>query len=101
MRPWLTIALAVIAVAEDDAIAAYVRFARTTLPKLTKAWAAPHRASAAHQNVALCTDSGHRFGRSHAFYAKADIPAHSELYFSYGQNYWSHRGVVPEDPAQE
>ena len=31
-------------------------------------------------------------------YAKADIPAHSELYFSYGKNYWSHRGVVPEDP---
>ena len=66
----------------------------------------PHRrfinhASAAHQNVALCTDSGRRFGRSHAFYAKADIPAHSELYFSYGKNYWSHRGVVPEDPAQE
>ena len=44
MRPWLTIALGVIAVAEDDAIAAYVRFARTTLPKLEKAWAAPHRA---------------------------------------------------------
>ena len=60
-----------------------------------------NHASAAHQNVALCTDSGRRFGRSHAFYAKADIPAHSELYFSYGKNYWSHRGVVPEDPAQE
>jgi len=66
----------------------------------------PHRrfinhASAAHQNVALCTDSGHRFGRSHAFYAKADIPAHSELYFSYGAGYWSARGIVPEDPALE
>ena len=63
----------------------------------------PHRrfinhASAAHQNVALCTDSGRRFGRSHAFYAKADIPAHSELYFSYGAHYWSARGMVPEDP---
>ena len=44
MRPWLTIALGVLATAEDDAIAAYVRFARTTLPKLEKAWAAPHRA---------------------------------------------------------
>ena len=53
--------------------------------------------SAAHQNVALCTDS-RRYGRSHAFYAKADIPAHAELYFSYGAGYWSHRGVVPEDP---
>ncbi len=65
----------------------------------------PHRrfinhASAAHQNVALCTSST-RFGRSHAFYAKADIPAHAELYFSYGANYWSHRGIVPEDPALE
>ncbi|CAH0367764.1 unnamed protein product [Pelagomonas calceolata] len=60
-----------------------------------------NHASAAHQNVALCTDSGHRFGRSHAFYAKADIPAHSELYFSYGAGYWSARGIVPEDPAQE
>ena len=44
MRPWLKIALATIAIAEDDAVAAYVRFARTTLPKLEKAWAAPHRA---------------------------------------------------------
>ena len=66
----------------------------------------PHRrfinhASAAHQNVALCTDSGRRFGRSHAFYAKTDIPAHSELYFSYGAGYWSARGIEPEDPAQE
>ena len=66
----------------------------------------PHRrfinhASAAHQNVALCTDSGRRFGRSHAFYAKADIPAHSELYFSYGAGYWSARGIEPEDPALE
>ena len=66
----------------------------------------PHRrfinhASAAHQNVALCTDSGRRFGRSHAFYAKADIPAHSELYFSYGAGYWSARGIEPEDPTLE
>ena len=60
-----------------------------------------NHASAAHQNVALCTDSGRRFGRSHAFYAKADIPAHSELYFSYGAGYWSARGIVPEDPALE
>ena len=49
MRPWLTIALGVIAVAEDDAVAAYVRFARTTLPKLEKAWAAPHRAEPVKQ----------------------------------------------------
>ena len=49
MRPWLTIALATIAIAEDDAIAAYVRFARTTLPKLEKAWAAPHHADAVKQ----------------------------------------------------
>ena len=47
MRPWLTITLAVIAVAEDEAVAAYVRFARTTLPRLEKAWAAPHGADAA------------------------------------------------------
>ena len=46
----LTIALGVIAVAEDDAIAAYVRFARTTLPKLEKAWAAPHRADPVTQS---------------------------------------------------
>jgi hypothetical protein len=44
MLPWLTIALTTCVIAEDDAIAAYVRFARTTLPKLEKAWAAPHRA---------------------------------------------------------
>ena len=50
MRPWLTIALGVIAVAEDEAIAAYVRFARTTLPKLEKAWAAPHRADPVTQS---------------------------------------------------
>ena len=60
-----------------------------------------NHASAAHQNVALCTDSGRRFGRSHAFYAKTDIPAHAELYFSYGAGYWSARGIEPEDPAQE
>ena len=34
---------------EDEALAAYVRFARTTLPRLEKAWAAPHRADAAKQ----------------------------------------------------
>ena len=34
-----------------DAIAAYVRFARTTLPKLEKAWAAPHRADPVKQAV--------------------------------------------------
>ena len=55
MRPWLTIALGVIAVAEDEAVAAYVRFARTTLPKLEKAWAAPHRADAAKQNASTCS----------------------------------------------
>ena len=49
MRPWLTLALGVIAVAEDEAIAAYVRFARTTYPKLEKAWAAPHRADPVKQ----------------------------------------------------
>ena len=49
MRPWLTIALATIATAEDEALAAYVRFAKTTLPRLEKAWAAPHRADAAKQ----------------------------------------------------
>ena len=49
MRPWLTIALAVVATAEDEAVAAYVRFARTTLPKLEKAWAAPHRADPVKQ----------------------------------------------------
>ena len=54
MRPWLTIALGTIAIAEDDAIAAYVRFARTTLPRLEKAWAAPHRADAA-KPVPRCT----------------------------------------------
>ena len=47
MRPWLTIALATIATAEDEALAAYVRFAKTTLPRLEKAWAAPHGADAA------------------------------------------------------
>ena len=50
MRPWLTIALATRVIAEDDAIAAYVRFARTTLPKLEKAWAAPHRADPVTQS---------------------------------------------------
>ena len=50
MRPWLTIALAVVATAEDEAVAAYVRFARTTLPKLEKAWAAPHRADPVTQS---------------------------------------------------
>ena len=54
MRPWLTIALATIAIAEDEAIAAYVRFARTTLPKLTKAWAAPHRADPVKQSKRGC-----------------------------------------------
>ena len=51
MRPWLlTIALALASTStaepEDEALAAYVRFARTTLPRLEKAWAAPHRADA-------------------------------------------------------
>ena len=46
MRPWLTIALAAVATAEDEALAAYVRFAKNTLPKLENAWAAPHRADA-------------------------------------------------------
>ena len=49
MRPWLTIALALASTStaepEDEALAAYVRFARTTLPRLEKAWAAPHRAA--------------------------------------------------------
>ena len=53
MRPWLTIALALASTStaepEDEALAAYVRFARTTLPRLEKAWAAPHRAAAAKQ----------------------------------------------------
>ena len=53
MRPWLTIALALASTStaepEDEALAAYVRFARTTLPRLEKAWAAPHRADAAKQ----------------------------------------------------
>ena len=49
MRPWLVLALATIATAEDEALAAYVRFAKTTLPRLEKAWAAPHRAAAAKQ----------------------------------------------------
>ena len=51
MLPWLTIALTTCVIAEDDAIAAYVRFARTTLPKLEKAWAAPHRADPVKQAV--------------------------------------------------
>ena len=51
MRRWLVLALAstITAEPEDDALAAYVRFARTTLPRLEKAWAAPHRADAAKQ----------------------------------------------------
>ena len=53
MRPWLTIALALASMStaepEDEALAAYVRFAQTTLPRLEKAWAAPHRADAAKQ----------------------------------------------------
>ena len=56
MRPWLTIALATIATAEDEALAAYVRFAKTTLPRLERAWAAPHRADATKQ-------TGRRGGR--------------------------------------
>ena len=60
MRPWLTIALALASTStaepEDEALAAYVRFARTTLPKLEKAWAAPHRADATKQ-------TGRRGGR--------------------------------------
>ena len=55
MRPWLTIALALASTStaepEDEALAAYVRFARTTLPRLEKAWAAPHRADAAKQTT--------------------------------------------------
>ena len=55
MRPWLTIALALASTStaepEDEALAAYVRFARTTLPKLEQAWAAPHRAAAAKQTT--------------------------------------------------
>ena len=44
-RRWLCLAVVTVAItAEDEAVAAYVRFARTTLPKLEKAWAAPHRA---------------------------------------------------------
>ena len=35
---------------EDEALAAYVRFAKTTLPKLEKAWAAPHRADPVKRN---------------------------------------------------
>ena len=58
MRPWLTIALATIAIAEDEAIAAYVRFAWTTLPKLEKAWAAPHRAAAAKQEAGPALHDG-------------------------------------------
>ena len=58
MRPWLTIALALASTStaepEDEALAAYVRFARTTLPRLEKAWAAPHRADAA-KPVPRCT----------------------------------------------
>ena len=49
MRRWLVLALASTSTAEpeDEALAAYVRFARTTLPRLEKAWAAPHGADAA------------------------------------------------------
>ena len=48
---WLVLALASTSTAEpeDEALAAYVRFARTTLPRLEKAWAAPHGADAAKQ----------------------------------------------------
>ena len=56
MRRWLVLALASTSTAEpeDEALAAYVRFARTTLPRLEKAWAAPHEADAAKQ-TGRCT----------------------------------------------
>ena len=43
---------------EDEALAAYVRFARTTLPRLEKAWAAPHRAAAAKQEAGPALHDG-------------------------------------------
>ena len=51
MRRWLVLALASTSTAEpeDEALAAYVRFARTTLPRLEKAWAAPHDAADAQR----------------------------------------------------
>ena len=62
MRPWLTIALALASTStaepEDEALAAYVRFARTTLPRLEKAWAAPHRAAAAKQEAGPALHDG-------------------------------------------
>ena len=48
-RRWLLALALASTTAEDEALAAYVRFARTTLPRLEKAWAAPHRADAAKQ----------------------------------------------------
>lgn len=56
-----------------------------------------NHASADHQNVALATTS-ETFGRSHAFYAKRDIDAGEELFFSYGATYWRDRAIVPADP---
>ena len=37
------------------------------------------------------TRDGHRFGRALTFYAKKNIPAHTELFFKYGPHYWKTR----------
>ena len=48
-RRWLLALALASTTAEDEAVAAYVRFAKNTLPRLEKAWAAPHGADAAKQ----------------------------------------------------
>jgi hypothetical protein len=59
-----------------------------------------NHASAGFQNVTIATTST-RFGRSHAFYAKKDIQAGDELFFSYGASYWKFRNIAPMDPEPQ
>ena len=57
-RRWLLALALASTTAEDEAVAAYVRFAKNTLPRLEKAWAAPHRAAAAKQEAGPALHDG-------------------------------------------
>mmetsp|Transcript_22807 Transcript_22807/g.29546 ORF Transcript_22807/g.29546 Transcript_22807/m.29546 type:complete len:198 (+) Transcript_22807:156-749(+) len=56
-----------------------------------------NHAAGNHLNVSVCATS-ERFGRSHALYAKRNIAAGEELYFSYGKAFWRSIGFQPQQP---
>ncbi|KAJ1453888.1 hypothetical protein M885DRAFT_522616 [Pelagophyceae sp. CCMP2097] len=57
-----------------------------------------NHANGSHTNVAVCATST-KYGKSHALYAKTDIAAGQELFFSYGSGWWRSRGLTPMEPA--